>query len=167
MELGYFMARLRHNLDVIRTLLGGVDPEQARWKPTPQQWSILEILAHLVDEEREDFPARIAATLEGRTWSGIDPEGWVRERHYNSQDLQETLQGFVKEREKSLSWLESLKDPDWETAHEHPRGKLKAGDLLASWLAHDYLHIRQLTQRHFQHGVEGSKPYSTEYAGSW
>ena len=52
--------RLRANADVIAAQVAGVSDEQARWKPDPAQWSILEVMSHLADEEIEDFRARLA-----------------------------------------------------------------------------------------------------------
>jgi hypothetical protein len=36
-------------------MLRGVTEAQARWKPAPEEWSILEVINYLCDEEREDF----------------------------------------------------------------------------------------------------------------
>ena len=44
---------------MIQAVLAGVDAEQARWKPDADSWSILEVVCHLVDEEREDFRTRL------------------------------------------------------------------------------------------------------------
>ncbi|HRA68003.1 MAG TPA: DUF664 domain-containing protein, partial [Caldilinea sp.] len=41
--------------EMIRALLAGVAPEEARLKPSAESWSILEVVCHLYDEEREDF----------------------------------------------------------------------------------------------------------------
>ena len=38
-----------------RGLLAGVGPESARVKPGGDSWSILEVVCHLYDEEREDL----------------------------------------------------------------------------------------------------------------
>jgi len=48
-----------------------------------------------------------------------------------------------------------------------PGFPLSAGDLLASWLAHDFLHLRQLTGLHWEYVSLLAKPYSTDYAGMW
>ena len=42
-----------------------------------------------------------------------------------------------------------------------------AGDLLASWLAHDLLHVRQLARLHWQYLTAAAKPFQTDYAGPW
>jgi hypothetical protein len=143
---------------------------QVRWKPTPDEWSIVEVINHLYDEEREDFRLRLDLTLHqpGQPWTGIDPEGWAVERKYNERELEASLKRFLEERQRSVAWLAGLSSPDWEAGHDHPQaGELSAGDLLASWLAHDFLHLRQLAQLHWQYIGLLAEPHTTRYAGAW
>lgn len=169
MNLDFYIARLGDNVQVFEGLLGGVGEAQARWKPAPERWSILEVLNHLYDEEREDFRRRLDFTLHrrGESWPPIDPQGWVAERRYNERDLGQSLLNFTREREQSLSWLRDLSEPDWQSSYEHTRGVLTAGDVLASWLAHDFLHVRQLARLHYEYVSLVAAPYQTAYAGDW
>ena len=48
-----------------------------------------------------------------------------------------------------------------------PWGKLTAGDLLASWAAHDLLHLRQLNELRYAYLIQVAAPYSVRYAGDW
>jgi len=152
---------------ILLDLYQGVSDAEARWKPAPERWSMLEVLVHLWDEEQDDFRRRISSTLEdpAREWPPIDPEGWVVERRYNERALAEALAGFRQERAASIEWLCGLADPDWDRAHEHPSlGRLRAGDLLAAWAAHDDLHIRQIAQLRAEYLEVQAAPYSTRYA---
>src|SRR5690606_33478745 len=125
----------------------GVAPEQARWKPEPEAWSILEVVNHLADEEVEDFRTRIDFTLHrpGDAWPGIDPQGWPAARGYLTRELMPSLDRFLEERRHSVAWLRGLEGRDWALGYDHPRGgTIRAGDLLAAWLDHDLVHIRQI-----------------------
>ena len=169
-NLEYFSTRLSKNTATIQSLGQGVAEEQARWKPTPEEWSILEVINHLYDEERGDFRTRLDLLFHhpGQPWPGIDPQGWVVERSYNTRDLEASLNNFFQERQRSVSWLGGLSSPAWEARYQHPQaGEISAGDLLASWLAHDFLHIRQLAQLHWEYISLVAKPHSTDYAGTW
>ncbi len=168
MELPFFIQRLESSAETLRSLVVDLDPDQARWKPEPAKWSVLEVVNHLCDEEREDFRTRLDLTLHHpeRSWPGINPVEWVTEREYNSRDLQESLENFLNERRYSLTWLRKLESPNWEQSYDHPSGKITAGDLLASWVAHDLLHIRQLAGLIYLDTVQRMRPYSTKYAGS-
>lgn len=165
-----FCARLERNAETIRSMVDGMPPDEARWRPEPLRWSILEVMCHLLDEEREDFRQRIDYTLHrpGDDWPPIDPDGWVTSHDYASRKLSETLDAFLKERQSSIIWLQTLVSPNWELSRAHPAGySLRAGDLLLSWLAHDYLHIRQLTKLRFDYASVLLGPYSSLYAGEW
>jgi len=58
MEFEHLVSQMVHNAQRIRALAEGVSDHQARWKPTPASWSILEVVNHLLDEEKEDFIGR-------------------------------------------------------------------------------------------------------------
>jgi len=91
----------------------------------------------------------------------------VNSRGYNERELDASLNNFLAEREKSLAWLRQLSQPNWQNCNEGPNGKLTAGDLLASWLAHDFLHIRQLARLHWQYVGAIADPYQITYGGPW
>jgi hypothetical protein len=169
MNLSYFISRLSDNREVFESLLSHVTAEQAAWKPSPDKWSMIEVVNHLYDEEREDFRQRLGLTLKdpATPWPRIDPQGWVATREYSARDLVSSLNSFLTEREKSLAWLKELSAPAWQNQHERDQGTLSAGDLLASWLAHDFLHIRQLARLQWQYISVMAAPYSTEYGGPW
>ncbi len=170
MKLDFVIERLAHNGAAIDVLAAGVDDTHARWRPSADEWSILEVINHLVDEEREDFRQRIDFTLhrQGEPWPLTDPPGWVLTRRYNERDLGESRAYLRVEREKSLGWLRGLTAPDWSLGYDHPRaGILTAGDLLASWLVHDLLHIRQLTELHYAYMAVAAPGRRVDYAGDW
>ena len=146
-----------------------LSPRPLRWRPQPGKWSALEILVHLLDEEREDFRPRLLSTLEDPTapWPSIDPEAWVTERDYQSRDREEVLRAFREERARSVQVLAGLRAAPWDHAYAHPTGEIRAGDLLRSWLSHDALHLRQLAQRSYQRIGATCAPYLADYAGPW
>ena len=50
---------LTENLGFYKDLLTHLDVATVTWKPSETSWSLLEVVCHLLDEEREDFKARI------------------------------------------------------------------------------------------------------------
>ena len=89
MNLAYFIDRFTKNRDVFEGLVRDVSVEQARWRPSPDKWSILEVVNHLYDEEREDFRQRLELVLidPAQAWPAINPRGWVTMRGYNERGL--------------------------------------------------------------------------------
>ena len=170
MQLDRMIASLKSFGETLPQLVSNVSAEKAKWKPPSQNWSILEIVCHLVDEEVEDFRRRVQMTLEdpSQEWASINPEIWAVERKYNEQNLQEKVQAFVAERTKSIDWLEGLSGADWNKAYQHKHfGPMRAGDLLVAWTAHDQLHVRQIAKRKFELVRRDAGDYVADYAGDW
>src|SRR5574341_2172019 len=160
---------LEHSTEMIQALLAGVNQDEACIKPNDESWSILEVVCHLYDEEREDFREHLDFILhrQNEEWHRIDPEGWVTERKYNEQDFRAMKEKLFDERERSLDWLKSLSQIDWNTVYRSEYGSLTAGQMLASWIAHDNLHLRQLVELR-RHRIEIiTRPWSITYAGDW
>ncbi len=160
---------LAQNEATIIAAFNNTSTEARQWRPAPEKWSLLEIACHLLDEEREDFRARLQSVITNHTqpFTPIDPAGWVTSRDYASRDFDLTLQQFALERQQSIQWLRSLNIPDWHVAYQHPKfGPMTAAFLLANWLAHDYLHLRQITHRQYQY-LQHLSPEPLDYAGSW
>lgn len=169
MEFEKFCQELRYSTEMIRALLAGIDPEAARHKPQVKSWSILEVVCHLYDEEREDFREHLDFILhrQNEKWHAIDTEGWATERNYNEQDFADIQAKFFVEREKSFVWLNGLSNPDWGKTYTTEYRTISAGEMFACWVAHDNLHIRQLVKLRRTRLEHMTRPYNLEYAGKW
>lgn len=169
MDFKALYQELQNSTEMIRALLAGVTPEEARVKPDAESWSILEVVCHLYDEEREDFREHLDFILhrQDEDWHGIDPQAWVTERKYNEQGFTEMQEKFFAERQQSLDWLTEISSSDWETIYTSQYGSVSAGEMFACWVAHDNLHIRQLVELRRLRIENITKPYEIEYAGEW
>lgn len=165
-----FIAALEANAPTIAALMHAIPPEQARWRPTPTDWSVLEVINHLADEEREDFRLRLDAALHrpGIAVPQNDSADWPAARAYNERDPAESLARFLDERQQSLAWLRALTAPDWSLAiPRNSGGVLRGGDLLAAWAVHDVLHLRQLVELQYHFLSTQAQPFSVGFAGDW
>ena len=169
MDFRALYQELQHSTELIRALLSGIEQEVARLKPSATSWSILEVVCHLYDEEREDFREHLDFILhrQNEEWHGIDPDGWVIERKYNEQNFVEMQKNFFAEREKSFAWLTGLVNPAWDKTYTTAYRTISAGEMFACWVAHDNLHIRQLVELRRMRLENIAKPYNLEYAGDW
>ena len=160
---------LLDSTEMIRSLLVGITPEQARVRPSPAAWSVLEVVCHLHDEEREDFREHLDFILhrQHEEWHRIDPQSWVTQRNYGQQDFEEMQEKFFGERTKSLAWLKGLSGADWETAYQTNDLSMSAGEMFSAWIAHDNLHVRQLVELRRTRIEKLAAPYSIAYAGEW
>ena len=163
------LENLKRNRAVFDQLLSGITSIEYTWHEREGKWSLLQVVCHLYDEEREDFRARVKSVLENPElhFSKIDPVAWVEERNYAGQDYQVMLSKFLQERDASIAWLSSLNNPEWDNAYDHPKvGPITARFLLTNWVAHDYLHIRQIIRIKY-HYLQFQSGQSLDYAGEW
>ena len=169
MKFSKLYQELQNSTEMIRALLSGITQEEARIKPDPEAWSILEVICHLYDEEREDFREHVDFILhrQNEEWHQIDPQAWVTERKYNEQDFVEMQEKFFTERQKSLDWLMEMSNANWDSLYTSLYGSTTAGEMFACWAAHDNLHIRQLVELRRLKIEKMTEPYSLEYAGDW
>ncbi len=160
---------LESNAEVFKTMLSSKSSQEYTWRPDKASWTLLEIICHLYDEERDDFRARVKNTLETPHLQppSIDPPGWVQERDYAHQNFHERLEAFLAERKNSILWLRSLTNAPWKNVYSHPTaGRMTANAFLVNWLAHDYHHIRQINRRCYEYLREKSG-VGLSYAGDW
>ncbi len=152
---------------VILNLIQGAETSFLRERESDARWSPLEILAHLRDEEIEDFRARARAVVEGRPIElGIRPQEWVTERRYNEMDPGAVFLDFARERADSCRWLATLAPADLEKVTDHPKiGRMRAGDFVAAWRVHDLLHARQLSTALAILTVRRFDGWKVDYAG--
>lgn len=164
MNLEYAINQLSHNPNTIQQLIHNIPEEHAQWKPDTNTWSMVEVMQHLVDEERQDFRARLEHILYHRQdkWQPLsneptDPQG----------DLQTLFKMYREERHDSIKWLKSLSNVDWSIEFETPFRVMSAGNMLSSWVVHDILHIRQFVELKWAITTRDLEPYDVDYAGEW
>ena len=169
MEFKTLYQELQNSAEMIRALLAGISQEDAQIRPTPESWSILEVVCHLYDLEREDFREHLDFILhrQDEEYHVIDPQAWIMERRYNEQDLRAMQEKFFEERQKSLEWLNGLANADWDITYSSQYGSVTAGEMFSCWVAHDNLHIRQLVELRRARIEKITRPYPLEYAGEW
>ena len=169
MKIENLINELENNKIIFRSLLENINEKAISWKLSEDKWSILEITCHLYDEEREDFRARIDHILKTPqlTMPSINPQEWVYDRNYSGQNYPERVKEFLNERSKSIAWLQEVVNENWQETYMHPKvGPVTAELILVNWIAHDYLHIRQLIKNKYMFlKLHNSVPL--DYAGEW
>lgn len=168
-DLKFYIEHFTINLNSFKSILSSVDDDLKIWKPSDQKWCMLEILCHLVDEEKEDFRRRLRFVVnqESGLPPSINPPAWVEERQYMQQDFAERQMEFIKEREASIQFLNSIEESQLDGFYMHPKlGKLDGHHFISNWLAHDYLHIKQLIRLKYDYLAKRSGN-TLDYAGEW
>lgn len=168
-DISFFIRAFTRNKETFDSIFRNVPEDLITWKQNPEKWCPLEIICHLYDEECEDFKVRIKHVFESPDLQPppVNPTKWVSERKYMNQDYYSKLNAFFKERDRSINWLKNLENPPWNNAYIHPKfGAMSAYYFLSNWLAHDYLHIKQMIRLNFDY-LNYRTGIDLDYAGRW
>lgn len=163
MDLDEARSRLAVGVEAIECFVAGVGDEEAVYRPGPEAWSVRDLLAHLLHQEGAGFRGRFRATLNDPSgpWPPIDPQ--VPSGRCDLRSTRALVEGFREERAVSLAWLATLDDPDLDRAHDADGRRLRAGDLLAAWVANDLVHLHRLTGVRLAWWARRAAPYEAAY----
>jgi uncharacterized damage-inducible protein DinB len=128
--------------------LKGVPKAVLLFTPAPGKWSILEIVCHLRDMEREAYLARYKRILAEDTPSlpDVDGDAYSLENDYRSQRLSEVLRDWKASRREVLKVLGPVRGQQWERAGVHETsGRLTMADFLRRHaIGNDLAHLGQI-----------------------
>jgi hypothetical protein len=113
----------------------------------PDEWSVREILAHLVDDEMYVMRLRAERMVKEANPQLIphDEKHWYANRNTTRDSLAELLGDFATQRAASLGILKMLRESDWQRAGFQPEyGQLTVESWLTNWANHDIVHIEQI-----------------------
>ena len=141
-------AELRGNLGALHGLLAEVGAEQWHMHPDEEEWSITQILCHLLERERiEQLPRLWHIVMEDEPFLVAPPPPLGSEVEPCAADGWPVAAEFVAARAETLSFLAGLAPEDWQRPARHsifgPTNLLEMAHFTAQ---HDRLHINQLCQ---------------------
>jgi uncharacterized damage-inducible protein DinB len=108
----------------LAALTADLSPEALQTRPTSDQWSANEVLAHL----------RACADVWGNcimriieedrpTWRAVNPRSWIKQTDYPEQEFRPSLRAFTTQRAALLAVLEPLPIDAWERSATVTGGK--------------------------------------------
>jgi len=127
-------------------LLANASDGQLRRRPSPQKWSIGEILAHLAEDEiATAWRYRQMVEHNGIELAGFDQDLWARLGDYGARRPEDSLVLFRLLRVANLEFLSKLSPEQWECSGIHAeRGRITVRDLAVHMAGHDANHIEQI-----------------------
>lgn len=110
---GEWLARLQHQPDEYRALLGGLDEARAAAPSAPGKWSFVDILGHVCDTERV-FAFRLLWFARGAPTElpGFDQDPWVEARRHQARTLASALDEFATTRQGTLALIATIAEAD-------------------------------------------------------
>ena len=132
----------------LKAALKGVPKKLLLWTPGPGKWSILEIVAHMRDMERDAYLTRYRRILaeDNPTLPDLDGDAIAIRDDYRSMKLPELMRDWLKARKECLKLLKSVKGPRWERMGTHETaGPLSMDGLLRRHaMGNDEAHLGQI-----------------------
>jgi hypothetical protein len=121
-------------------------PKMWQFKPSPDRWSIHEIVVHLADSEANSYiRCRRFIAEPGQPVMAYDEMGWAAVLGYHDQSPEEALELFKWLRLKSYRLIKSLPEPVWANTVYHPEnGTMSLDDWLDIYERHIPEHVAQM-----------------------
>ncbi len=141
-------AYLRQVPDLIEEALHGLSNDKLRRRPSPDEWSALEVCCHLRDSAQEEgVRVRRLVEEDGPTLEPYDQEAWARERNYQGDDIRR-LRIALRAFWGGLAYqLEGLSDQQWERGGTHPEtGPVTVRSRAEDEVEHAQAHLEQLRE---------------------
>ena len=102
-------------------ILQDIPREMWKFKPTPNEWSVHEVIIHLADSESNAaLRARKLIVEPGGTLMGYDQEQWAVVLDYHDQDLEDALDVLRVARKTTYALLKKQPDEVFEHIVIHP-----------------------------------------------
>lgn len=104
------VAAIRPMPEKIEALCRGLTPEQLRQRPREGEWSMKEVMAHLLKVERDVFQLRLKRIVNENCprFESFDPEAWAAERDHRQGDFMADWRQFAEARRETVAFLQSL-----------------------------------------------------------
>ena len=106
---GPIVETLTRQNDRVTSLLGGLSDGQARFRFAPGEWSIKEVVGHLIDTERFLFHRAFSISRNDPTpLPGFEQDDYVREAGFDALPFPDLLEEFALLRRANLAALRHL-----------------------------------------------------------
>src|SRR5262245_53444885 len=149
--LGYqegadFLALQAEAPQKLASLIEGLASEDLSRRPTPDKWSIQELVAHLADDELVGaYRIRMILSAPGTEIQAFDQDTWSRTGRYDRTDARLSLEMFRVLRESNLALLHALRPEEWDLFGIHAeRGVESIRDIAMYYAGHDLNHFKQI-----------------------
>ncbi len=143
-----FFETLAATPQTLKASLKGLSKRVLLWTPAPGKWSILEILCHMRDMEREAYIERYTRILseDEPKLPDLNGEALAILRAYRSQKAPEVVREWVALRRQTLQLLRKTGKAQWARAGVHETaGRLTMEDLIRRHaVGNDEAHLRQI-----------------------
>lgn len=130
----------------LEALLGGVSDTAAEARPGAEEWSAVEIVAHLRGSD-DLLVSRLfhALIVDDVAFGEVSERRWAEVAGYQRLPLADLLRGFAARCAELVHALRGLDDADWQRAGQHAtRGRQTVLSIATHLAEHELEHLEQL-----------------------
>jgi DinB superfamily len=146
-ELKRHLEQAERSPKEIAAAVSGLPAQALRYKPTPEKWSILEILAHLADMEIL-YAYRIRQMIADKkpVIAPIDQNDWAANLGYMQESPAELVALYGLNRHHNLQLLRRLKAEDLNKSAFHPESQtdVTVAEMVERMGGHGANHLEQI-----------------------
>ena len=130
----------------IADLIANVSEPALHKRPQPGKWSVVEIIAHLAEDELvTSWRYRQMLENPGCALAGFDQDKWAAWGRYQEWEAEDALTMFRLLRDANLRLLRGLTPEEWTRSGVHAeRGRITIADLARHMAGHDRNHLEQI-----------------------
>lgn len=133
---------------ILRRLLHDVDAASTADRPGDDDWSIVEVVAHLADAD-ETVIERVGLMVaqDRPRLASYDEAARAEERGYRQMPITGALAHFAAMRARLIGQLDALEPDAWARTGLHDEvGEISVEALVAHMAAHDSIHLAQIAR---------------------
>jgi len=131
----------------IAAAVSGLSDKVLRYKPSPEKWCILEILAHLADIEIV-YAYRIRQMLAdvNPVIAPMDQDAWAKNLGYTKESAPELVAAYGLSRHRTVQLLRRCRPADLQKSAFHPEIKaaVTVAEMIERMASHGSNHLQQI-----------------------
>jgi len=133
----------------VRAAVAGLSRDELTARPGPGNWSIHEIVVHLLDSDCISIDRMKRILIEDNPpLLYADETAYVEKLHTHDQDLEDALALFEVGRRQFARVLRKLTPAEFDRAGTHNRkGRVTVGELVASYIEHIDDHMEYIRKK--------------------
>lgn len=145
-EVAELLERFRRGPELVAASLTGAAGAEVDFRPSPAEWSVRQIVAHLSDSECVGaYRFRRVMAEPNPTLEWYDEKAWAESLDYARRKYSQSLETFRRIRADNYELLRDLPPETWERTGVHTKdGPVTLLDLLRIYAEHAEGHTRQI-----------------------
>ncbi len=143
--------RLESSAQDLLSYLGKFSEHELLETPSPSEWSIHQVMAHLRDTEVQVFLFRSKKILseDDPSVPNFDQDAWHREHYKATEPLKKMIDEFAIARRKQVAILRKTTDKAWSRTARHPEyGTISLDWLVNHHVNHTLEHLSQIGSKY-------------------